>query len=481
MEQDIKSKFFSGLSWVFVQNVLMKGLGMIFSIILARILSPEDFGLIGMLAVFTALSQVLIESGITEALIQKHDCSASDYSTAFYFNIFVALVIYVILFFAAPLIASFYHNSELCLLTRVLSINIVLGSLNIVQRAKMTKAMDFRPLTIISLISLIVSSLIGLEMAYQGYGVWALVVQTLSSTLVTAFLFPFYSRWFPNWMFDFESFKKLWNYGSKLIVTGVLNVVILNLSAILVGRYYKSRQVGFYTRAQSLAEVPSGILLTVLSSVSFPLFCEIQNDSNQQVGIYKRILFNTVLLAGPVAVLLVLLAKPLVLLLLTEKWLPCVTILQYLLLSRLLMPIGATNTNLLRSIGNTSLYMKLYFIEAPLTILGIIIAVPFGVEAMAFSTFVVSLFMLFLSSQIIGAMFGYGILKMLYDWRMIILSLALMTAGVYAVTHVISNEYTQLIVGGVVGVIIYLICCKYFHLLDDEIVEQIRKRMPKFI
>ena len=480
MEQDIKSKFFSGLSWVFVQNVLMKGLGMIFSIILARILSPEDFGLIGMLAVFTALSQVLIESGITEALIQKHDCSANDYSTAFYFNIFVALVIYVILFFAAPLIASFYHNSELCLLTRVLSINIVLGSLNIVQRAKMTKAMDFRPLTIISLISLIVSSLIGLEMAYQGYGVWALVVQTLSSTLVTAFLFPFYSRWFPNWMFDFESFKKLWNYGSKLIVTGVLNVVILNLSAILVGRYYKSRQVGFYTRAQSLAEVPSGILLTVLSSVSFPLFCEIQNDSNQQVGIYKRILFNTVLLAGPVAVLLVLLAKPLVLLLLTEKWLPCVTILQYLLLSRLLMPIGATNTNLLRSIGNTSLYMKLYFIEAPLTILGIIIAVPFGVEAMAFSTFVVSLFMLFLSSQIIGAMFGYGILKMLYDWRMIILSLALMTAGVYAVTHVILNEYTQLIVGGVVGVIIYLICCKCFHLLDDEIVEQIRNRIPKF-
>jgi O-antigen/teichoic acid export membrane protein len=481
MEQDIKSKFFSGLSWVFIQNVLLKGLGMVFSVILARILSPEDFGLVGMLTVFISLSQVFIESGITEALIQKPDCSDRDYSTAFFFNIVVSLTVYALLFLGAPLIATFYHTPELCLLTKILCINVVLGSLIIVQRAKMTRAMEFRPLTFISLTSLIISSVVGLVMAYKGWGVWSLVVQTLLYTCVSVVMFPLFSHWFPKWIFDKNSFMKLWNYGSRLIVTGVLNVVILNLSSILVGRYYKSRQVGFYTRAQSLAEVPAGLLTTVLSSVSFPMFCKIQDNRDYQLKVYKRILFNAVLIVGPIAVLLTLLAKPLVLVLLTEKWLPCVTIMQFLLLGRMLMPIGATNTNLLRSVGNTSLYMKLYFIEAPLTILGIIIAVPFGVEAMAFSTLLVTLIMFLLSSQIIGGMFGYGLLKMIADWRMIFLSLLLMALGLYGILIVISNEYLQLIVGGLVGAAIYLICCKCFHLLDDEIVEQIRKRMPKFI
>ena len=479
MSNSYKASFFSGLKWASFQNIVVKGLGLLFSIILARILAPEDFGLIGLLSVFILLSQVFMESGITEALIQKTDCSSEDYSTAFYFNTVVSVMIYVVLYVAAPFIASFYRVPDLCLLTRVLSINIIIGSFNIVQRAKLTRAMDFRSLAIISSVGLIVGGVVGLLMAYWGFGVWSLVLQTLVSTFSSFLLFPYYSRWYPKWKYSMESFKRLWKYGSKLIVTGVLNVIIMNLSTILIGRLYKTNQVGYYTRAQGFAEMPANVLLSVLSSVSFPVLCKTQSEKEYQLMVYKRILFNAVLLVFPIMILLAILSRPLILVLLTDKWLPSVTIMQLLLLGRMFMPIGAMHNSLLRSVGNTTLYMKLYFIDAPLTLLGILLSAPFGIEAMALSTLITSFIMYLITSSVIGRLFNYGVFAQFYDWRKIICSLAIMSVCVSVVFLLFSNEYAQLMVGGMIGILSYAICCKLFRLIDDDVANQLKNMVKK--
>lgn len=477
MEQPVSSKFLSGLSWTFIQNVVVKGVGLLFTILLARILSPDDYGLIGMLSVFIALSQVFVESGIAEAIIQKKECSKKDYSTAFVFNVVIALFVYVSLFCAAPYIALFYKSPELCDLTRVLSLNILIGSFTIVQRAQLTREMDFRSLAIVAIMGVVIGGIIGLIMAYTGFGVWSLVAQTIIGTLVTFGIYPFFTKWHPQFSFSSDSFRQLWKYGSKLVVTGILNVLITNMSAMLIGRFYKRDQVGFYTRGQGFAEVPAFIFLSVLSSVSFPLLCKYQTERERQLAIYKKILYNSVLLVFPIILVIVLLSKPLIVIVLTEKWLPCVQIMQILLLGRMFMPIGATHTCLLRSVGNTTTYMKLYFIDGPLTLLGIIVAVPFGVHAMAYAILLTSAIMYFITSFVVGRIFGYGILNQLYDWRKILFSLLIMVGGVLIILNVVDNYYLQVLLGILCSVLIYSLCCKYFKLIDEDILLQIRNKL----
>ena len=469
MAESIKNKFFSGVAWSFIQNVVLKVLGFVFTIFLTRLLSPDDYGLIGMLSIFIAISEVFILSGFGQALVQKKDCTDDDFSTAFYFNVSVALFIYAILFFCAPLIANFYHEPQLVVLTRVLSLNFVIGSLNIVQRSKLTKAMNFKPLAMISLIGSLTGGLVGVSMAFAGFGVWALVSQTLSSSLAMAITFPIVTKWTPNRPFNKESFRQLWNYGSRILVTGTLGVVSRNISSILIGRFYDKEQVGYFHRAQTLAEMPASILHHVLDDVSFPAFCKVQNEMERRLVIYKKILFNAVLIAAPIMILMALLAKPLVIILFTEKWLPSVPMLQAFLLARMLMPIGATQTALLRSTGDTTTYMKMYFVTMPISLLAIIVAIPFGVDAMAWATLISAILNFLITTHIVGRKFDYGVVNQIWEWRKIGIALLVMSVVVSISNYLISDVWMQLIVGACVGASMYLMCCKLFNLIDEDL------------
>lgn len=477
MAESVKNKFFSGIVWTFIQNVAVKVFGFVFTIILTRILSPSDYGLIGMLAIFIAISEVLVLSGFGDALIQKKESNDDDFSTAFYFNVFISLSIYLILFFLAPLIADFYNEPQLVILTRVLSLNFVLGSFNIVQQSKLTKAMNFKPLALISLICTITSGLVGVILAYCGFGVWALVAQTLSSSLVRVIIFPLYTKWHPNRPFNKQSFAYLWNYGSKIVVTGVVSVIVQNLSSILIGRFYNKNQVGYFERSRSLAALPSEILFYVLSSVTFPVLCEFQDDNNRWLSVYRKILFNTVLVVFPLIILMALLAKPIIIILFTEKWAACIPLFQALLLARMFMPIGATHTSLLRSVGDTTLYMKLYFITGPMSLLAVLIAIPFGVKAMAWATFIGALIAYLVPAFVIGRKFGYTLAEQLWDWRKILLSLVIMAACVLLTIHFISNIWLQLILGGVTGLGIFGVCCWLFNLIDSDLINLFKNKL----
>ena len=474
MADSVRSKLLHGVAWNFTEKILVKAVSFVISIILARLLAPSDYGLTGMLAVFLSVSSVFIEGGLAKALIQRQDCQDIDYSTAFVTNVSMSLVIYVVLFFAAPLIADFYDEPLLVSLTRAMALTIVLGSFNIVQRAKLMANVDFKSLAQINVLSIIVTGAIGITMAYLGYGVWALVGQAIGSTLFLIFIFPFYSKWKPSLRFSKESFSRLFGFGSKLMITGVYSVIFNNIATICIGKAYKSQQLGYYTRATQFPDLISFTVNDVLGTVTFPVLSELQNDKDRLVAVYRKSLLATALVIFPVMVLCALLAYPLVLILLTEKWVPCVVLMQWLCLARIFTPLSALNMNILNAVGRSDLFMKLDFSKAPLTIIILAITIPISVDAIVIGSFVDSFLCFFINAYLPGRMFGYGAWQQLKDWKYIILSILLMSVAVYLFMLVVQNVWLQLFIGGTIGIVVYSACCYFFKVIDDDMLRLLR-------
>lgn len=476
MADSVKKQLTHGVLWNFIEKILMEGAQFIIGIILARLLLPSDFGLIGMLAIFVAISNVFIDGGFAKALIQKKECTDIDYSTAFVSNIVVSLIIYAILFVSAPRIAVFYHEPILTDLTRVLALNFVLGSFNIVQRARLMSKVDFKSLAKIRVASVIVGGIVGVGMACTGFGVWALVGQTISATLLQIIVFPFFSRWKPSLRFSKDSFRSLFGFGSKLMITGAYSVIINNISTIAIGRAYRSSQLGFYTRASQFSQLISFTVNDVLGNVTFPVLSHLQDDKDHMVSVYRKVLYLTAMIIFPIMILCTLLAKPIIIILLTEKWLPCVVLMQWLFLARMFTPLSSVNMNILNAVGRSDLFMKLDFTKAPLIILTLVITIPISVEAICIGSFVNSFICFFINAYLPGRMFGYGAWQQIKDWKYILLSLLIMTMLVYSFIYFVENMWLQLFVGGTIGVIAYIVCCYFFGVINDEMLQMIKLR-----
>lgn len=476
MSQSVRSQLLHGVAWNFIEKLLIRGVSFVISIILARLLSPSDYGLIGMLAVFIAISNVCIEGGLSMALIQRKDCQDIDYSTAFVANVGMSICIYSILFFCAPLIADFYNEPILTDLMRVLGLNFILGSFNIVQRAKLMAKVDFKSLAKINVSSTVICGCIGLIMAYMGFGVWALVGQSVASTFVLVLLFPIFSGWKPSLKFSKRSFNKLFGFGSKLMITSVVATIINNISTLCVGKFYKSHQLGYYTRASSFSELISLTVYEVLGNVTFPVLSGLQDERDRLIAVYRKSLFFTAMIMFPIIILITLLAKPLVLFLLTEKWLPCVALMQWLLLARVFTPLSAINMNVLNALGRSDLYMKLDFSKIPLDILVLTITIPIGVEAITIGSFINSFICFFINAYLPGRILGYGCFKQISDWRYIFLSVIVMALSVYFFLQFVDVTWIQLFIGGMMGIIVYIACCYCFGLIDDEMLKMLKIR-----
>lgn len=469
MTQSVRSQLLHGVVWNFVEKVLIRAATFFIGIILARLLSPSDYGLIGMLAVFISISGVFIEGGLAKALIQRQNCQNIDYSTAFVTNVGMSIIIYVIMYASAPWIADFYGEPILIDLTRILSLNFILGSFNIVQRAKMMARVDFKSLAQINVISTIVSGIIGIAMAYYGYGVWALVGQALCSTIVLIILFPIYSKWKPSLEFSMSSFRQLFGFGSNLMVTGVYAVVLNNISTICIGKFYRSGQLGFFTRASQFSELISTTSYEVIGNVTFPVLSELQDDKTRLIKVYRKSLFFTAMFIFPIMVLTSLLARPIIIILLTEKWLPCVVLIQWLCLARMFTPLSAINMNILNAVGRSDLFMKLDLSKLPLILLTFAITIPISVEAIAIGDFVSTFICFFINAYLPGRMFGYGAWEQIKDWRYIILSILIMVGVVCLILSLIENVWLQLFIGGLVGLLVYLGSCVLFNVINDDI------------
>jgi len=411
----LKNKAFKGIFWSFIDSFAGQGINFLVGIALARLLSPREFGLIGMLTIFIAISQSFIDSGFRNALIRKQNCSNTDYSTVFYFNLFVSIICYFILFFIAGAIGEFYHEQILADLIKVLGISLIINAFGIIHSTILTKEIDFKKQTKISLIASLFSGVIAITMAYSGFGVWSLVTLTVLRYLFTTIMFWVYTTWKPIFVFSIVSFKELFAFGSKLLVSGLINTVFENIYYLIIGKYFSAVQLGYYTRADQFRMIPSLGLSSVIGRVSYPVLSEIQNDIVLLKNAYKRIIKSTMLLSFIIMFFLAASSQNIIIVFIGSKWLPTAKFLQLLAIIGSLYPLHALNLNLLQVLGRSDLFLKLEIIKKFLAIPTILIGIYYGIEAMIFTMFFNSLIALFINGFWTGKFINYNMIEQLLD------------------------------------------------------------------
>ncbi|MEH6305195.1 lipopolysaccharide biosynthesis protein [Olivibacter sp. CPCC 100613] len=449
----LKTKAFKGFAWNSLESILVKGLSFIISILVARVVSPEAYGLVGMLSIFLALSTLFIEGGFSKALVQRKNCSQVDFSTVFYFNIAVSLLIYILLYFSAPFIARFYHQQELISLTRVMGLQFIIASFMVVQRAKLLIDIDFKTQAKINIMAVFISGAVGLYMAYNGFGVWALVGQNLALTLATSLLMWMQAKWRPSWVFSWQAFREMFGYGSKILIAGLYSTVLTNVYTIVIGKWYQTKALGFYARANSLAEISSGTINLIVTNVTFPLFSTIQQDREKLISIYSRMVAMTAFIIFPSMTLFAVVAKPFILLFLTEKWLPAAPLLQWLCLARMFTPVSSLNLNLLNAVGRSDLFLKTDLSKLPIIIATMFITLPLGTKAVVIGSFIVNTLSYFINAYPSGRLFNYGPWKQLRDCYKIIIATIGMAACSYGSMLLVSKPLMQLLFAIAVAIV----------------------------
>ena len=445
--EQLKTRAKKGFIWNTIERIATNGIQFLLTIILARLLSPNDYGIIAMPAIFLALAQVLIDSGFANALIRKPDLNEKDLSTAFYFNIVVGLVAYLLLFLASPLIADFFNTPILSVLLKVTALVVVINSLGIVQQAVMTKKMDFKTQTIITIISTLVSGIGGIWMAYNGNGIWALAFQQVSAALIRVVLLWTLGHWHPILVWSRTSFNYLWSFGSKIIVIGFLDTIFNNIYAFVIGKMYNAKDLGNYSRAQHFVDLPINNINGIISRVTLPLLSEIQGNNNRLNQIYTRLISIVSLLVFPLLFGMAAIASPLIYVLLGKEWSGCIIMFQILCVARIWTPINAINLNLLQVKGRTDLFLKLEIVKKIIHSVILVLTFFSGVYVMligyALVVFLAFLINTYYTKKIIGIGLGEQFMSIFPFLFISVVSFVV----VYLILPLLDNCYTQLIIG----------------------------------
>ena len=415
MSESLKNKTVKGVFWSAVERFSVAGISFLFGLVLARLLSPSDYGVIAMLNIFMAISQTFIDSGFSSALIRKPDRTETDNATAFYFNIVVGVVCYLVLFGAAPLIARFYDEPILVPVTRVIGLNLLLNSLCVVQQALLTVRIDFKTQAKISLTATILSGIIGIVLAYKGYGVWALVVQSVSAALFRMVLLWLLAQWRPQARFSKSSFRVLFSYGSKLLASGLLDTVYNNLYTIVIGKKFTSASLGVYARADHLAQFPAVNITGILQRVTFPVLSTIQTEDERLRVNYRKFLRLSAYVVFPLMMGLAAVADPLIRWILTDKWEAAIPLLQILCFALMWYPIHAINLNLLQVKGRSDLFLKLEVWKKVIGVVTLCVTIPLGLTAMCVGRVFTSLISLVINTYYTGKLIQVGYWRQMKD------------------------------------------------------------------
>jgi len=412
---NLKQKTITGFAWSFIESIIGQGITFFVGIILARLLSPKEFGLIGMLIIFISISQLLIDSGFSHALIRKQNCSQQDYSTVFYFNIVLGISLYFLLFIAANAISVFFHEPTLKPLIRVLGLAIIINSFTIIQNVLLTKQINFKLQSKISIASFFISGIIGIYMAYTGWGVWSLVTMTVFKYSVNSVLLWFWNKWKPIWCFSRRSFTELFSFSGKLFVTQLIDTLYRNLYYVIIGKYFAAAELGYYTRAEQFQSLPSANLQGVIGRVSYPVLATLQNDAPRLRDTYKKLIRSTMLITFVLMLGMAASAESMVLSLVGEKWEPCIIYLQLLCFVGIFYPLSALNLNMLYVKGRTDLALRIEIVKKVLWIPVFVLAVLFGIKVMILSMIILSVIATFLNSYWSGRLIGYSFFEQAKD------------------------------------------------------------------
>lgn len=455
MAESLKKQAVSGILWSAVERFSVQGVLFLIMIIMARILSPKDYGLVGMLAVFIAVSQSLIDSGFSQALIRKQNRTDIDNSTVFYFNIVVGFALYGLLYIAAPFVAQFYHTPELTSLMRVICISIIFNSFAVVQRALLTIKVDFRTQAKATFSAAVLSGIVGISMAYSGFGVWSIVAQQLTNLGTNTIFLWIFAKWIPIKSFSWNSFKELFSFGSKLLFSGLLDTLYKNIYLIVIGKVFTASNLGYYTKAHELAVLPSSNLTGILQRVTYPILCKIQNDDDHLSLVYRRFLRVSAFIIFPLMMGISALSTPIILLLLKEQWLFSATLLKILCLSGMWYPIHSINLNLLQVKGRSDLFLRLEVIKKIIYVIILIITIPIGLIAMCIGQILSSLICLGINTYYTGKLIDVGFIRQMKDLLpTLILSIA-MWLIVFFIQSLMDSSVQKLVVGTISGIIFY--------------------------
>jgi O-antigen/teichoic acid export membrane protein len=453
----LKKKTRTAVYWEFFNKFSNQGLAFVFSIILARILSPSDYGIIALPLIFFALAQCLIDCGFSAALIRKPQITEGDLSTAFYFNIIVGGICYFLLFCFSPLIADFYNTPILCDILKVTALSMIFTPLQSVHYAVLRRNLNYKTPALISLCNCVVSGITGIALAYSGFGVWALVFQGLAGNVVNLVMLWYLSKWRPSLVWSNDSFSYLFGFGGKMLASGIIDVVHDNICSVAVGKFYSVRELGLYNRSQGYAQLPFLQINGVMDGVSFPVLSKLQEDDSQLSQAFIRLLKLVCFVICPIMLCLSALAYPLVVLMITDKWAECVPLLQVLCFAIMLWPIHTLNFTLLKVKGRSDLLLKL---NIGIKVLGFIImsfTIPNGVMAIGYGSIVHALLVFLWITYYMGRVSNVSMVSQI---KSILPNLALggsMYALIVFVTFFIDSMLIKLLVGGVLGISYYFL------------------------
>lgn len=472
MAESLREKSVRGVVWSAIERFALLGIQFVVQVVLARLLTPEDYGIVGILAVFLAVSQTFIDSGFTNALIQNQQRTEKDFATAFFFNGAISAFCYALLFFGAPFIADFYEMPQLVPVTRVIGLALIFSALSAVHRTQLTINVDFKTQAKATLSAVILSGVVGIALAYCGFGVWALVVQTLVNTGVTTLLFWILVRWFPRHFFSPASFKPMFSFGSKLLAASLLHTVYMNLYPLVVGKFFSATALGYFSRAQQFASLPATTGSGILGRVTFPLLATVQDDNERLSAVYRKYLRVSTGAIAPVMLGLCALTKPLVLILIGEKWLPIVPLMQVLCLAWMVDPIALVNLNLLNVKGRTDLVLRLEVVKKITATVILFASLPFGLIGLCWGKAIYAQISLIMNTHYTGKFLGMSYWEQMKEVLPIYLLSAAMAGASFGMTRLFENPWAQISTGFVVGIAVYALGAKVLCL---DILEEIKR------
>ena len=456
MADNLQQKTFSGMIWTFTQHFSLEGFSFIQGIILARLLVPRDYGLIAMTQIFFAIAGVFIDSGFSNALMRKKKRKEIDYSTVFVTNVILTSFFALCLFLSASKIASFYNEPILKDIVRANAILLVFNSINAVQGARLRINLQFKVISFISVVNNVTIGIVTIICAYLGCGVWSLIYPNFLAPFLKYYLYWYYQRWRPLINFSWKIWKEYFSYGSKLLISSLLDRIWTNIYPLLIGKLYSAADLGYFSRARGYASLPAHTFQGVLGSVTFPILCSIQDDDARLRVAYRKLIRVSGYIVFPLLMGLAALAKPFVFVLITDKWAASIPYLVVICFSAMLRPIHVLNLNLLQVKGRSDLFLKLEIIKKILALLVLLFTMRFSVLIMCVGSVFVSYLTLYINTYYTGKLIQVGFLLQLKDLLPSFLYSFSMGALVYASTLLIPSMWIQLFVGVFIGIAYYL-------------------------
>lgn len=449
----LKDKALQGVMWSAVDRFSSQGISFLISIVIARLLTPHDYGLVAMVGIFISIAQAFVDSGLSSAIVRKKDRTAIDLSTAFFVNVFIGILCYMVLFFAAPYIAQFYQEDELCSIIRAMGIIFFLFSFSNIQQAILSIKIDFRTKTKISLLSVLISGTLGITFAYIGFGVWALVLQQIAFALSRTISLWFFVSWRPIAVFSINAFRSLFSFGSKMLLTSLLNSIFNNIYSIVIGKKFSASYLGYYSRAEQFAQFPSSNITNIIKGVTFPTMALIQDEEDRVKANFYRIQKIVTFIVFPLIIGLATVSSPLILLLLSEKWLYSAKLLKIVCLALIWNPVYMQNLNFLEVKGHGGYILKSETSAKSIGVLLLILMIPLGLEAVCWGQVITNLISVCISSYFVKKATKDSYLRLIDSIGINLLLALLMGAICYFIQKPICSSVLQLVIGILCGMI----------------------------